>query len=56
MSIHDILAQLNSMYGKPDAQQTTETNEAMFRMLIQTEPDPRVCFPLHQRMPRGGYP
>ena len=45
MSIHDILAQLNSTYGygKPDAQ-TTEANEAMFCMLIQPKQTPESVF------------
>ena len=57
ISIHDILAQLKSTYGKPDAQ-TTEANEAMFRMLIQPNQTPESVFLCleERRMPRGGYP
>ena len=43
MTIHAILAQLNATYGKPDAQ-TTEANEAMFRMLIQQNQTPESVF------------
>ena len=43
MTIHSILAQLNTTYGKPDAQ-TTEANDAMFRMLLQQGQTPEAVF------------
>jgi hypothetical protein len=43
MTIHAILAQLNATYGKPDAQ-TTEANDAMFRMLLQPNQTPESVF------------
>jgi len=43
MTIHSILAQLNATYGKPDAQ-TTEANDAMFRMPLQQNQTPESVF------------
>ena len=48
MTIHTILAQLNTTYGKLPRSHVPYAPPA--------EPDPIVCVPSHRRMPGGGYP